>query len=129
MAAFTSADHFVRSAFDRHWQRIMTSDTVTIRTVLVDDRAAGHVLRYLDDGRPEVSYWIGREFWGRGVATQALMLFLTELPKRPLYARAASDNHGSIRVLQKCGFVVYGYDTGFANARGVEIPETLLRLD
>lgn len=129
MAAFTSADPTDRVAFDRHWQRIMSTETVTIRTVLVDEEVAGYVLSYLDVGRPEVGYWIGRDFWGTGVATEALALFLEEFQARPVFARAATDNHGSIRVLQKCGFIRYGTGSGFANARGEDTPEVLLRLD
>ena len=129
MAAFTSADPADRGAFDRHWQRIMSTETVTIRTALVDEEVAGYVLSYLDVGRPEVGYWFGRDFWGRGVASRALELFLNTMQTRPVFARAARDNLGSIRVLQKCGFVVYGTDHGFANARGEDTPELLLRLD
>ena len=48
---------------------------------------------------------------------------------RPLHARAASDNAGSLRVLRKAGFQVVGTEVAWANARGAEIEETLLRLD
>jgi RimJ/RimL family protein N-acetyltransferase len=50
------------------------------------------------------------------------------VPDRPLHARAAADNIASVRVLEKCGFVVTGHDRGFANARGTEIDEVLLTL-
>jgi RimJ/RimL family protein N-acetyltransferase len=80
-------------------------------------------------GEREVSYWIGKEYWGRGIATKALTLFLEELKVRPLYARAAKDNVASLRVLAKCGFTFVGEDRGFANARGgVETEEIILRV-
>jgi RimJ/RimL family protein N-acetyltransferase len=129
MAAFTTSNPSDRDAFNLYWQRIMSSETVTVRTVLVDACVAGHILSYMNDGTPEVSYWIGHEFWGRGVATRALRLFLNEMSERPIYARAAADNAGSIRVLQKCGFTICGQYSGFANARGEIIPEVFLRTD
>ena len=79
-------------------------------------------------GKPEISYWIDRAHWGKGLATQALSAFLQVLSVRPLYARAAQDNVASIRVLEKCGFIISGYERGFANARGREIDEVLLEL-
>jgi RimJ/RimL family protein N-acetyltransferase len=51
-----------------------------------------------------VGYWLGRSYWGRGIATRALALFLPLVPARPLYAHVASHNTGSMRVLVKCGF-------------------------
>ena len=47
---------------------------------------------------------------------------------RPIFARAATDNIGSIRVLQKCGFRIIGKDKGFANGRGEDTEEYILRL-
>ena len=79
------------------------------------------------EGR-EVGYWIGQEFWGKGIATQALRLFLEKVALRPMYARAAKDNLASIRVLQKCGFTICGESKGYANARGCEIEEVLFIL-
>lgn len=130
MAAFTSRDPTNREAFRAHWARILRDETVTNRTILRGKRVAGYVVCYEDeDGRPEVAYWIGKEYWGQGIATAALRAFLTEVTVRPMYARAAKDNLASRRVLEKCGFAVIGEDTGFANARGQEIEEVLLRLD
>ncbi len=71
---------------------------------------------------------IDRAVWGKGIASQALALLLPMIAVRPVYARAASDNIGSLRVLEKAGFTVIGTDTGHASARGGEIEETILRL-
>jgi RimJ/RimL family protein N-acetyltransferase len=76
-----------------------------------------------------VGYWIGQDFWGRGIATRALRLFLEEVTIRPLYGRAAKDNRASIRVLEKCGFRLCGEDKGFSFARGQDVAEVILRLD
>ena len=77
----------------------------------------------------EVTYWLGREFWGRGLATQALIRMLHLVVDWPILARAATDNIGSLRLLQKCGFKIVGENKDFANGRGEETEEYILRLD
>ena len=100
IAAFTVKDPSDRAAFMARWQRILADPTVIIRTVVTDGAVAGSVLSYEVEGRPEVSYWLGRAFWGRGIATRALTAFLADANRtRPIYARAAKDNIGSLRVL------------------------------
>ncbi len=133
MAAFTADDPTDRAAFDAHWAKIFASDTVIVRTVVVRGEAgaehvAGHIASFLRGEEREVTYWIGREFWGRGVATWALRLLLEEDGTRPIFGRAAADNKPSIRVLEKCGFVEVARERGFANARGEEIEEVVMRL-
>jgi RimJ/RimL family protein N-acetyltransferase len=91
---------------------------------------AGSVSSYVDeDEHLEVTYWIGKPYWGKGIATCALSAFLEHSKVRPLYARAAKDNVGSLRVLEKCGFIRIGQDKGFSNARGQEVEEFILRLN
>ena len=80
-------------------------------------------------GETEVTYWIGKEYWGKGVATSALQLFLKEYKERPLYARAAKDNIGSIKVLEKCEFKKIKDEVGFANARNADIEESVFILN
>jgi RimJ/RimL family protein N-acetyltransferase len=129
MAAFTVAEPDNRQAFDAKWARIREDETVVIQTILVNDTVAGHVVKFEQEGEPEISYWIGRQFWGHGVATEALRLFLQLVPVRPLYGLTAKDNAASLRVMQKCGFTIIGKSKGFANARGEEIEEYLLKLN
>lgn len=127
MAAFTAKDPADRVAFFAHWHKIMADETVKIQTILFNGEIAGNVLSYEEEGRSEVSYWLGKEFWGKGIATQVLIIFLNQYNKiRPMYARVAKDNLASRRVLEKCGFVIIGESKGFANARGQEIDEFLL---
>lgn len=128
MAAFTSKDPTDRDAFMAHWARIRADETIINRTVVYDGQVAGSVASFEDDGRLEVTYWLGREFWGKGIATKALATLLEYQTTRPIYARAAKDNTASLRVLQKCGFVITGEDKGYANARGEVIGEYLLTL-
>ena len=129
MAAFTAKDPTDRQAFMMHWHRILADPTNIIRTIIVDRQVAGSVSSYQDAGHPEVTYWLGKNYWGKGLATRALSEFLAQVnPTRPIYARAAKDNRGSLRVLEKCGFRIIGEDKGFANARGTEVEEFLLQL-
>lgn len=129
MAAFTTADPEDRRAFDAHMARVKSSPGVILRAVTCDGRLAGSISSFVTEGKTEVTYWIARDFWGRGIATRALELLLELVPTRPVHARAASDNAGSLRVLQKLGFQVTGTETSFAAGRSAEIEETLLRLD
>lgn len=127
MAAFTAKDPTNRDAFFAHWKRIQTAESVVVRTIVVEGTVAGHVMSYVADGRIEVTYWIGKEFWGQRIATRALAEFLdTVNGSRPIHARAAKDHTASLRVLEKCGFTQIGAARGFANARGQEIDEWLL---
>jgi RimJ/RimL family protein N-acetyltransferase len=129
MAAFTAKDPHDREAFMAKWVRIRHDKNVVIRTILYEGQVAGWVLSYVSEIGLEVSYWLGREYWGKGIATQALIAFLEIQKQRPIYARAAKDNLASLRVQEKCGFKVMGEDKGFANARGMEIEEYTLCLE
>jgi RimJ/RimL family protein N-acetyltransferase len=128
MAAFTAADPTDRDAFAAHWARILADHGVTIRTILSGGHVAGHIASFARSGKLEVTYWIGREYWGQGIATRALRAFLVDVDTRPIYARVAQDNIASIRVLEKCGFQVAGEDRGFSSARGEEVEEFILQL-
>ncbi|MGW4045821.1 GNAT family N-acetyltransferase [Streptomyces sp. NPDC004721] len=127
MAAFTPQDPADHEAFEAHWRRLRAS-SVVLRTVLLDGDVVGSAAVYGEPGEREVTYWVDRAYWGRGVATAALRALLAEVPERPLYARAAADNAGSLRVLAKCGFRESARARGFAEARGEEIDEVVLSL-
>jgi RimJ/RimL family protein N-acetyltransferase len=129
MAAFTAEDPDDREAFDAHMTRVRSSPDITMRAVICDGRLAGSIASFDAGGQTEVTYWIDRALWGKGIATQALALLLELVPARPVYARAASDNAGSLRVLQKCGFKAIGTENSFAAGRNEKIEETILRLD
>ena len=102
MAAFPARE---REAFEAHWARIRADDRLLQRTILADGEVAGYLGSWPGDDGQEVGYWVGQAFWGRGVATRALGLLLGQLTVRPLVAHVASHNTGSIRVLERCGFV------------------------
>lgn len=129
MAAFTAKDPADHSAFLAHWDKILGNDEILIQTILYHGDVAGHVLSYIQLGERDVSYWIGKEYWGKGLATTALSQYLCQVLIRPLYARAAKDNIGSVRVLEKCGFRVVGDGKGYSNARGEEVEEFFYELE
>ena len=129
MAAFTAPDHMDWDAFERRWSRLRADETVLTRVIVVDDEVAGTIGSWGEPGEREVTYWIGRSYWGKGIATDALNAFLAVEPSRPLHARVASDNVASRRVLEKCGFGVIATERSVAEARSSEIEELVLRLE
>lgn len=129
MAAFISGrDPFDRAAFDRHWVRIRAEPSIAIWTILFGEEIAGYTLSFDYNGEREVGYWIGRAYWGRGIATAALAQYLEIETTRPLTARVAADNLGSLKVLERNGFIVRGEETAHAPARNAAIREIILEL-
>jgi RimJ/RimL family protein N-acetyltransferase len=129
IAAFTPDDPDDRTAFDAHMARVRTSPGITHRAITCDNQLVGSIAAFVIDGQTEVTYWIDRAAWGRGIASRALELLLDLVSVRPLHARTASDNAGSLRVLQKAGFTVIGTENSFAPGRNSTIEETILRKD
>jgi RimJ/RimL family protein N-acetyltransferase len=104
MAAFPPREW---EPFRAHWGRIMQDETLVAKTIVSGGQVAGNAVSWPRDDRRYVGYWLGREFWGQGLATKGLAELVEEL-ERPLYAEVSTTNIGSIRVLEKCGFVVIG---------------------
>ncbi|MDF1810253.1 MAG: GNAT family N-acetyltransferase [Phycisphaerales bacterium] len=98
-----------QQAFDRHWESVRHDSTVVVKTILLNDQVVGYISCFKMDDLDSVGYWIDRDYWGLGIATQALKLMLDIVSTRPLHARVARQNEGSIRVLQKCDFKVIEY--------------------
>jgi RimJ/RimL family protein N-acetyltransferase len=128
MAAFSAKNPADKAAFMAHWTKILADNTTVRRTVLFTGHVVGNIASFERAGEREVCYWIEKDYWGRGIASMALAVFLADMKLRPLFARAAKDNVASIRVLEKCGFKICGHDKGYANARGKEIEEVILTL-
>ena len=105
MAAFATREP---TAFYAHWAEIRADPTNVTRTILADDVVIGDIVSWVEDGRREVGYWLARDVWGRGYATEALRLLLEEVPDRPMQARVADHNIASRRVLEHLGFVRVG---------------------
>jgi len=117
MAAFPPRDW---EAFMAHWAKIMGDDTLIARTILFDGQVAGNIGSFERDGEQEIGYMLGRDYWGKGIATRALSAFLRHVTTRPLHAHVAKHNVASMRVLEKNGFTLSREDKEFLPEEGVE---------
>lgn len=129
MAAFTAEDPSDKKAYLKKWSKIVTNKKIAMQTIRLDNRIIGSVIHFDMMDEANVSYWIDRQHWGKGYATEGLKQFIDLTPRRPLFAQVAFDNIGSQRVLEKAGFKMTGREVGFANARKQEIEEFVYRLD
>jgi RimJ/RimL family protein N-acetyltransferase len=127
MARFPARE---REPFRVHWTKnILANPQVHTRTITYGHEVCGNVLSFPRDGLRLVGYWIGKEYWGRGIASAALGAFIDEEVERPLHAFVATSNLGSIRVLEKCGFYNVDLRREFDEAFGHDVEEALMRLD
>jgi RimJ/RimL family protein N-acetyltransferase len=115
-------------AFHAHWADALRDPSITAKAILLGGVLVGYVSCFWRVGRANVEYWVSREHWGKGIATRALRLLLLEVATRPLYAHVATSNGASLRVLQKCGFVVEQVHVSPASDRYPECEEAVLVL-
>lgn len=128
LAAFSAKDPTDKQAYIEKYTKHLHDPAINMQTILVDGTIAGSIAKFVIEGDTEVTYWIDKSFWGKGIATAALNQLLSMETIRPIYGRTAFDNIGSQRVLEKCGFIKVGMDKGFANARQAEIEEVIYKL-
>jgi RimJ/RimL family protein N-acetyltransferase len=103
MAGFPSRG---REAFWAHWEKIMGMNGPVLKTILFQGEVAGNIVSWEQDGEWNIGYWIGKEYWHKGIASAALRQFLSGTRRRPLHAWVTSNNAASIRVLDKNGFKI-----------------------
>lgn len=128
LAAFVSEVTTDKSAYLAKYTKLLNDATVNNQTIIFDNIIAGSIAKFEIGEDAEITYWIDKKFWGKGIATMALRRFLTIENARPLLGRTAFDNFGSQRVLEKCGFKKIGKDKGFANERQAEVEEFIYKL-
>jgi ribosomal-protein-alanine N-acetyltransferase len=128
MAAFTQENPTDKEFYMNKWTKIVANPEINMQTIRLENIIIGSVAHFDIMGETNISYWIDQPYWGKGLATLALKMFLKNAVIRPLFARVAFDNFGSQRVLEKCGFKTIGKDKGFANARNMEIEEFIYQL-
>lgn len=128
MAAFTAENPHDKSAYLDKWSAIVENPQIRMQTIRLENIVVGSVIHFEVMEETNVSYWIDRSYWGKGIATEALKMFINDSSKRPLFARVAHDNYRSQKVLENCGFKSVGKEKGFANARKKEIEEFVYQL-
>ena len=125
MAAFAARPY---DEFMAHWANCMTQEITILKTIVFHEKVAGNIVYWEQPGERKVGYWLGKDYWGKGIASAALAQFLEQVKVRPLFARVAKENAASIRVLQKCGFKICGQDT-FRGIDGTPGSEFIMKLD
>ncbi|AUP79660.1 GNAT family N-acetyltransferase [Flavivirga eckloniae] len=128
LAAFTSKDPTDKTDYFEKWTKLLDDPKINIRTILDNETVVGSIVKFEIEGQAEISYWLDKSFWGKGIATMALKEFLIIENTRPIFGRVAFDNLGSQKVLEKCRFIKTGVDKGFSNARQAEIEEFIYKL-
>ena len=128
LAAFMPKDPTDKTAYINKYSKLLDDPTVNNQTIILDNTIVGSIAKFVIQGDTEITYWLDRKLWGKGIATKALTDYLTIETIRPIFGRVAFDNFGSQKVLEKCGFNKVGSDKGYANARQMEIEEYTYKL-
>ena len=128
MAAFGRAVPEDRIGFMAHKNKIVRDPSCLLYTIELDLEPIGNVGSFFFDGERDLCYGIAREHWGKGYVTRAVQAFLLIEQTRPLGARVAAHNPGSIRVLEKCGFVYVKSDHGFSDFLQTTVEEKIFSL-
>lgn len=115
--------------FEMFWRRNRENPDNILKTVLLDGEIVATALSFIMEGERNIGYWVDRAYWGKGIATEATRMLVAEIETRPLFARAVIDNVGSLRVLEKCGFVKIGEEIAHADGRNEDVTEIIMRLD
>lgn len=126
LAGFKPRD---RDTFMAHWEKIMGDRSVVLKTIIFGGAVVGNIVCFERGGHRQVGYWIGREYWGKGIATAALSAFMGHVQERPLYGHVARHNVGSLRVLEKCGFTLVGQESVPADGRSEAVEEIIMKLN
>lgn len=128
-SAASPAEREARKAtFLDRWNDMLADETVLARTIVWKGDVAGYVVRAIQRDKPTISSWLGRAYWGKGIATDSVRDFLDLVKERPVYARVAYDNLAALQVLRKLGFTITNHDSFFSEAHGYEIDEIILAL-
>jgi RimJ/RimL family protein N-acetyltransferase len=101
--------------------------------IIIDGQAAGSIsLMPCEDVErisAEIGYWVGRAFWGRGIATEALRAVtkygFAHLRLIRIFAVPYAHNAASVRVLEKADYVYEGRMRSSAIKDGVVLDQLL----
>jgi RimJ/RimL family protein N-acetyltransferase len=93
-----------REQYFEMWGRNLKEPGIRSRVIEVNGEIVGSMACFQAEGQDCLGYWIARQWWGKGIASRAVKMFLLEERRRPLRATARSNNAASRRILEKCGF-------------------------
>jgi RimJ/RimL family protein N-acetyltransferase len=128
LAAFVDKTARDREAYIEKFRRILMNAETTSKAVEIDGEVVGSAAVFPIEGDIELTYWIRKDMWGRGMATAAVAALLEEVTARPLHARVVEDNIGSARVLERNGFLLIGSEESFAEGRQATVTELIYKL-
>jgi ribosomal-protein-alanine N-acetyltransferase len=123
--ALSDAEEFIAKA--------LSADPLTAFAIATDKEAFG-VIGYIagkDVYRhsAEFGYWIGEEYWGRGIMTGVIDVFTAHLFENFDYKRLSagvfSSNPASARVLEKAGFTLVATLRAHVTKNGEVLDEIL----
>jgi RimJ/RimL family protein N-acetyltransferase len=125
LAAFVGETARDRDAYLKRWREFLKDEEIGTKVIELDGEIVGSVGTFPIEGDIELTYWIRKDVWGRGVATKAVAALLEGFTARPLHARVVEDNLGSVRVLERNGFVRIGSEDSFAEGRQATVTELI----
>lgn len=128
MAAFTSKDPFDKEAYLIKWKKLLNAAEINSQTILIGEKVVGCVVKYIMEEQAEITYALDKAYWGKGITSEAVSMFLKLEKTRPVNAHVSFDNVASQKVLEKNGFLKTQEAMFFANGRGEEIKEFIYKL-
>ncbi|MCK7613698.1 GNAT family N-acetyltransferase [Roseibium sediminicola] len=107
------------------WQDVAGADEIGFHVDHDGEMIGGMGFKKLQE-TPEIGYWLGRPYWGKGFMSEAVEAAVTWLFRNTDHERLAgeamTENAGSLKVLEKLGFRLVG-EVGCASvSRGATVP-------
>lgn len=113
------------AAADRGWHDPDQMEDLSAMITL-DGNLAGCISLKSLQLNPEIGYWLGRDYWGRGLMSEAagamVSWFFANTGHDVLAGEAMADNAASLKVLTKAGFKVTGNAVCNSLSRGCGVP-------
>ena len=102
--------------------------------IFLQDYLVGGIGLYLqENGIYELGYWLGEEYWGQGIATEASRAMLAfgfnKLKQTRIEACYLDGNDASANVLKKLDFVNLGETMRFCKLHNKEMKDYLMYLE
>jgi RimJ/RimL family protein N-acetyltransferase len=116
-------------AFFAKWKEILQDPNLVSKAIILDDQLVGSISIFQIEGSNHIGYWIATEWWGKGIASRAVAMILDQVSLRPIHARVAKHNVASLRILEKHGFRITGWEHSPGNERFLACEEGILILD